>query len=345
MNEEELSKEAQDQLLKYEQGMIDESELSDEVKNLLNPTEEDFELDKQEKEEPVEEPKNDDGEKKSESDEGDLQDKNSKLKPKNSKKFYADKANKYEQSFNTLKRKLEEASKDPQSLKKLLSEYGQDVSDMDDDVDPLSDEALIKQQKSVSKMLAELKMEKVLRSERERIESAQKSETNLFAQIESLQEEYPELQTQMSVKDINEVALSYGGKNVSKEQFLEAGVSEKDYQAFTEIFKLNTIKSQQNLPDFETALLKSGKLKEIFNSRYNKKVSVDDLNKGSRTQRANELKNIPKEGARSSASSTHKEDGQMSDAYLSKIMQKADKYGYENLSVNEKEAFDTFMQS
>lgn len=342
MDEKELSKSGQEELLRWEQGLLDESNLSDEVKNLLNPPEGDESDHEEDTEAVVEGDSNLDQKSNEEKSEAKEQ---PQSKQKKSKKFYADKANKFEQSFNTLKRKLEGASKDPSALKALLAEYGEDVSDLDENADPLSDEAIINQHKSVSKMLAELKAEKLLRTERDKMETAQRNERDLFGQIEELQDKYPELQTEMSVEEINAVAVSLGGSNVSKEKFIQNGVSESDFENYNKIFKLNQLKNQQNLPDLDTAMFKSGQLEEIFSARYQNKnkVSVDDLNRDSRNKRANELRNVPREGARSSASSTHEEDGTMSEAYLAKIIEKSEIKGPDSLTAKELEALNTFL--
>lgn len=325
--------ESQDlELTKFERGEITEDQLSDEMKSLLNG-EEPKEIEEEEEEIVVDKPKEE---------ESTTKGGESKVK---TKKYFADLANKYKQSHDSLQRKLEEAKKDPESFKKLLSEFGVESNDYDLGDDPLSDESIKSMHKNMLKMQIDSQAQKILDAEKQKAELEMDSTKRLFGEIGSLQESYPELQTDMSVEDINAVILSLGGQNIPKEKLLQNGISEKDFKNYNSILSLKKLKDDNKLPDFEVALFKSGKYNEIIKSRFDKGVkgSADKLNEDAFARKANEMKAVPRNGRNSSSSGSHSEDGSISQSYIEQILDKADKHGADKLSSGEMEALDTYM--
>lgn len=351
-----LTEEEEKQLDQFGNGQIGKDDLTDNLKAFLFEEKvekveeegkiEDSEDAKEEKPEGEEKPV--DGE--SEDESASTLEKTGEKKKKRSKKEIADSENKWRQKYDSLMSKFEKSKADPSELKKFLGELGIDHGGYEEP-DYISDENINQNFKSMSEEIAKLKAQIAINNQVDSERGTVAKTKSLYAEIEDLQDEFPELKTSSSISDINEFVLENGGNNVPVKTFLDNGFTKEDFENFKQITGIVSKRTEMKLSSLKHAMYEDGSYDRILSARAEQKAKtnqdqvIENARKELNAKKTAEMEKYPRNNGSTTESSTHDYNGVADKSISLKIIEKSEKYGAEKLTKDELDTLDSWLKA
>lgn len=352
--QQQLSKEEELLLDKFGNGSIGKDDLTDNLKSFLFGEEfegeevEEEEADAKESEnEELEGKQSADKDKKEDSDASTLENAGEK-KRKRSKKEIADSENRWRQKHEALMSKFEKAKSDPERLKELLGELGVEHGGYEPP-DYISDDNINTNFKSLSDEIAKLKAQIAIKNQVELDRGSDAKTKTLFAEIEDLQEDFPELKTSIPISEINEFVVKNGSHNVPEKVFLDNGFTKEDFENFNNISKIVSTRQKSGFSSLKHAMYETGTYDKIVTARLlNKQKStqedvIEKARKELNEKKSAEMAKYPRTSGSTTSSSSHDYNGVPDSSIALKIMEKSER-GIK-ITDNEAEALESWLKT